>query len=223
MTPTHTDSSSRASTDASTRAAAPAAARAAEPTATALLLMDYQQGILAGFETATALTAAARAARAARAHGVPVVFVRAAFRPGFPELSASNAGFQALAAQAGDRLLIGNPGTELAAELERRDDEPLVTKKRIGAFAGSDLEVLLRASGARRLVLAGVATAGVVLTTVRMAADMDFELTVLADACADRSPEVHEVLMDSVFPRQADVATVAEWTAALAGAGNGLA
>jgi len=55
------------------------------------------------------------------------------------------------------------------------------------------------------------ATSGVVLSTVREAADKDFQLTVLSDLCADFDPEVHAVLMQKVFPRQAAVLTRAAW------------
>jgi nicotinamidase-related amidase len=60
-------------------------------------------------------------------------------------------------------------------------------------------------------VLSGIATSGVVLSTLRQAADLDYRLVVLADACLDGDPEVHRVLTGKVFPRQADVRTVAEW------------
>ena len=83
------------------------------------------------------------------------------------------------------------------------------------AFTGSDLEVVLRAGGIYRLVLAGIATSGVVLSTLRQAADLDYRLTVLADGCLDADPEVHELLLGKVFPRQAEVTTVAEWAASL--------
>jgi len=52
-----------------------------------------------------------------------------------------------------------------------------VTKRRVSAFAGSDLHVLLRAGGIEALVLSGIATTGVVLSTLRQAADLDFSLT----------------------------------------------
>src|SRR5581483_3105502 len=99
-------------------------------------------------------------------------------------------------------------------------DEPIVTKKRVSAFTGSDLEVILRGGEIRSLVLSGIATSGVVLSTLRQAADMDYELTVLSDACADGDEEVHRVLTEKVFPRQAEVVSVEEWASALAsGAG----
>jgi nicotinamidase-related amidase len=77
--------------------------------------------------------------------------------------------------------------------------------------------VLLRGRGIDHLVLAGIATSGVVLSTLRQAADLDYRLTVLADGCLDADPEVHEVLLHKVFPRQADVTTIAGWAASLAG------
>ncbi|MEU1950129.1 isochorismatase family protein, partial [Streptomyces sp. NPDC020125] len=92
---------------------------------------------------------------------------------------------------------------------------PGAAKKRVSAFAGSDLEMVLRARGITRLVLSGIATSGVVLSTLRQAADLDYRLTVLADGCADPDEEVHRVLTEKVFPRQAEVTTVEEWAAAV--------
>jgi nicotinamidase-related amidase len=73
---------------------------------------------------------------------------------------------------------------------------------------------VLRSLGVDQLVLAGIATSGVVLSTLRQAADMDFGLTVLRDGCADPDEEVHRVLLDKVLARQATVVTVDEWIAA---------
>ncbi|MGA2932584.1 MAG: isochorismatase family protein, partial [Acidimicrobiales bacterium] len=97
------------------------------------------------------------------------------------------------------------------------DGDIVVTKRRVSAFAGSDLDVVLRARGARTLVLAGIATSGVVLSTLRQAADLDYGLVVLRDGCADADEEVHRVLLDKVFARQADVLTVDEWTDGIGG------
>jgi nicotinamidase-related amidase len=61
------------------------------------------------------------------------------------------------------------------------------------------------------LVLAGISTSGVVLSTVREAADRDYELTVLENLCLDADEEVHRVLTGKVFPRQATVLAAADW------------
>lgn len=181
---------------------------------TALLLMDFQNGIAGrpGFEGA--VESAARALDAARRTGVPVLFVRVAFRPGYPEVAAGSS-FGGRASGAGDTMLLDSPATQIADALAPRPEEPIIVKKRISAFAGSDLEVLLRGLGVDSLVLAGISTSGVVLSTVRQAADLDLRLTVLADACADGDEEVHRVLTEKVFPRQATVTNADEWAASL--------
>ncbi len=179
-----------------------------------LLVMDFQNGILERVEGSPVLDTAVRAVEAARAKEIPVMFVRVAFRPGYPETAASNLSFSALA-QAGDAFTQESPGTQVHDAFAPRPDEPIVVKRRVSAFSGSDLDVLLRGAGADTLVLAGISTSGVVLSTLRQAADLDYRLTVLADACGDTDPEVHRVLTEKVFPRQATVTTVAEWIASL--------
>jgi nicotinamidase-related amidase len=179
-----------------------------------LLLMDFQHGIVESIDRPDVIAAADRAAKGARAAGIPVMFVRVAFRPGFPEIAESNASFSA-AAQAGETYLQDHPATQVHAALTPEPGEPVIVKRRVSAFTGSDLEVLLRGAGADTLILAGLSTSGVVLSTLRQAADLDYRLTVLADACGDRDAEVHRVLTEKVFPRQALVTTADEWIASL--------
>ena len=88
----------------------------------------------------------------------------------------------------------------------------------MSAFAGTDLDMILRANGIETLVLAGIATSGVVLSTVRHAADADYRLVVVGDCCADRDPEVHRVLVEKVFARQTTVTTAEAVVGALSGA-----
>jgi nicotinamidase-related amidase len=177
--------------------------------------MDFQHGIVERFSASPVVEAADRAVKAARAAQIPVIFVRVAFRPGYPEIAQSNATFSAMAASAGDVYTQSHPATQVHASLQPLDDEPVVIKRRVSAFTGSDLDVLLRGLGADTLVLAGIATSGVVLSTLRQAADLDYGLVVLSDACADADAEVHRVLTEKVFPRQAQVTTTDEWVAAL--------
>jgi nicotinamidase-related amidase len=181
-----------------------------------LLLMDFQQGIVERLGDNPAVVGAAdRAAKAARAAGIPVMFVRVAFRPGYPEVAESNATFAAAAAHAGDAYGQDHPATQVHVALTPEPGEPVIVKRRVSAFSGSDLDVLLRGAGAGTLILAGISTSGVVLSTLRQAADLDYRLTVLADACADTDEEVHRVLTEKIFPRQALVTTVDEWIESL--------
>jgi nicotinamidase-related amidase len=180
-----------------------------------LLLMDFQHGVVERLGAPSVIDAAGRAVKAARAAGIPVMFVRVAFRPGYPEIAESNTTFSAVSVQAGDAYTQDHPATQVHAALAPAEGEPVIVKRRVSAFSGSDLDVLLRAAGADTLILAGIATSGVVLSTLRQAADLDYRLTVLADACADRDEEVHRVLTEKVFPRQALVTTTDEWIASL--------
>ena len=182
---------------------------------TALLIMDVQQGITERFAGDDEyLPRLAGAVAAARSAGVRVIYARVAFREGYPEISAANKTFSAIASS-GRQLTASDAATAIHPAVGPAPGEPVVTKLRVSAFAGSDLAVLLRAGRIEHLVLAGIATSGVVLSTLRQAADLDYQLTVLSDGCLDGDPEVHRVLMDKVFARQAAVETVAEWTAGL--------
>jgi nicotinamidase-related amidase len=177
----------------------------------ALLVMDVQPGILERApDPAGYLARVTEAVRAARAHAVPVIHVVVGFRPGMPEVSARNQSFSAVKQQ--NPAMLQGPLPAITPE----GGEVVVTKRRVSAFTGSDLEVVLRAGEIDHLVLCGIATSGVVLSTVREAADKDYRLTVLADLCADPDAEVHAVLTGKVFPRQARVISAAEWIASLA-------
>ena len=181
---------------------------------TALLLMDLQAGILGRFGTDPGFVPRINAAaEAGRSSGFPVLWVKVGFRPGYPEVSARNRSFSAVATSG--VFTDTDPGADLHPDLAVRDTDVVVVKKRVSAFAGSDLDVVLRAAEVDSLVLAGIATSGVVLSTLRQAADLDFRLTVLADGCLDSDDEVHRVLTEKVFPRQAEVTTAEAWSAGL--------
>jgi nicotinamidase-related amidase len=179
---------------------------------TALLVMDVQQGIVSRSPDTGYLPRLAHAVSAARNAGVPVMHVVIGFRSGHPDASDRNKAFAALPPGA---FTPDDPGAAVHPDVAPRSGEIVVTKKRVSAFAGSDLELVLRSGGIDHLVLAGVATSGVVLSTLRQAADLDYRLTVLADGCHDHDPEVHRVLTEKVFPRQADVVTTGQWASAL--------
>ena len=178
---------------------------------TALLVMDVQNSIVDRLvdQSAPLLDALGRAIHAARHHDVPVIYVRVAFRSGSPEISPRNKSFSALAASA--IFDADSAATQIHPAVAPLEGEVVVVKKRVSAFAGSDLDVVLRSFDIDGLVLGGIATSGVVLSTLRQAADLDYRLTVLRDSCADADPEVHRVLLDKVFVRQADVVTTDEW------------
>jgi nicotinamidase-related amidase len=138
---------------------------------------------------------------------------RVGFRPGHPEISPRNRQFAPIAQADG---FVEGVSSTLHPALAPQPGDVELTKRRVSAFAGSDLDTVLRARGIEALVLCGIATSGCVLSTLRQAADLDFELTVLSDGCLDDDDEVHRVLCEKVFPPQADVVSVEAWISGLA-------
>jgi nicotinamidase-related amidase len=176
-----------------------------DPARAALLLMDFQPGILGAIADAQDLIARASAARAtARKAGTRIVHVRVAFtEQDYAAIPPHNKTFGGIAA--GRYLTDGTPATNIHPSLQPEADDIVVTKTRFGAFSTTNLAGLLNPRRIDTLILGGVSTSGVVISTLRDAADRDYRLLVLADCCADPDPDVHRVLMEHVFPRQADV------------------
>jgi nicotinamidase-related amidase len=177
-----------------------------EVSKSALLIMDVQTGVVKRLQNEEEyLSGIKSAVDEAHKRQIPVIYVVVGFRPGFPEVSPNNKAFKELRGDLAQNLIDPRPA------IVPTEGDIVVTKRRVSAFSGSDLEIVLRAQGTRHLVLAGIATSGVVLSTVREAADRDFKLTVLADLCADFDPEVHTLLLEKVLTKQAEVMTSEQW------------
>lgn len=185
------------------------------PATTAVLIMDYQNEIVSMLPENVQVSVLDRAStilKEARQAHLPVIYVVVRFRDGYPEINVQNKLFSGL--KESGRLREGTPGAEIHARVAPQPGD-IVTKRRVGAFSTTDLETVLRAKNIHTLALFGISTSGVVLSTVRWAADMDYKLVVISDACADRDAEVNRVLMDKVFPWQAAVATTQEFFKAI--------
>ena len=119
------------------------------------------------------------------------------------------------------RLHPDHPGNAFKLGFEPSDGEPVYGKNVNSALIGTELEADLRAQGISKLVLCGITTDHCVNTTTRMAANLGFEATIAADACAtfDRGlPDgrtfpaelVHDVALSSLNDEFAAVKTVDE-------------
>ena len=177
----------------------------------ALLIMDIQGRMVDGLANKEEyLQKMQLTIDSARANTIPVIYVVIGFRPSMPEFNSRSKGLRAVRdTGAADALVNPKPSLTLT------ETDVVVTRRRVSAFTGSDLEIILRAKNIDHLVLTGISTSGVVLSTVREAVDKDYILTVLSDLCADRDEEVHRVLTEKVFPRHADVLSSTEWLSTL--------
>jgi len=192
------------------------------PHRTALLLMDLQEGIFALLpDPSEVVQRAQQVHRAATDAGMHVVFVRTAFTErDFKEISPNNKTFAPVAA--GRLFAEGSPETEFSVAVRPGPKDKVFTKTRTGAFSTTGLEGFLRKHNIDTLVLAGIATSGVVLSTIRDAADSDYRLLVLSDVCADPDADLHRTLITTVFPAQADLVDARAFTDVLAaGAAEG--
>ena len=177
---------------------------------TALLVMDVQGAIVKMLkDKAQYISEVSKAINYARTSNIPVIYVVVGFRSGYPEVSPNNKSFILL--KNGAMNLDKEEGTKVCEEVAPLPNELIITKKRVSAFTGSDLELILRSQNIKHIVLTGISTSGVVLSTLREAADKDYRITILADCCADLDEEVHRVLITKIFPRQATVINVSEW------------
>jgi nicotinamidase-related amidase len=185
--------------------------RGLDPRRTALVVMDYQPGILARLEDADGLTArAATAIAMLREAGATIGYVRVGWTDEDLAAMPDSAPMARIKGMPRDFSDAAGPGTQVDVRVAPEDGDIVVRKTRVGAFGTTDLDQQLRARGVDTLVLAGISTSGVLLSTVRDGHDRDYRLFVLADASADPDAEVHEFLLGRVLSRQAEVIDVAD-------------
>ena len=184
----------------------------------ALLVMDIQGPMVDGpanklIDKEEYLQTLQQTIDTARKNNIMVIYVVVGFRSNMADFNPSSSRLQGMR-KAGVIDALINPKPVLGIT----EDDTLVVRRRVSALADSDLEVILRSNNINHLVLAGLSTGGVVLSTLRQAADKDYLLTVLSDLCADSDEEVHRVLIEKVFPKHSTVMTSTEWLGALGNA-----
>jgi len=163
----------------------------------ALIVIDLQKGIVAMptvHPASEIVDRSAQLARAFRRRGLPVVLVNVSgAAPGRTDAGPRKFAFAA-------------DWTELVPELERHPDDYVVTKQRVGAFLGTNLEEILRGRGVTQIVLTGVATSFGVDSTARSAYDLGYNVTMVVDAMTDRDADAHRHSAEKIFPRLGETA-----------------
>ena len=141
----------------------------------------------------------------ARTAGIPVIHVVVGFSENYAQWPANSPIFAT--ARADRRLVLGTWATEIHDAVRPLADEPVVAKHRVSPFYGTQLEEMLRARRVDTLLLAGVTTDLVVLSTARAAHDRDYRVEVLEDATATADDALHEAAL-TLLARTATVTTV---------------
>lgn len=174
--------------------------------ASALILVDLQNGILA-YPTihpiAGVLDRAAALARAFREQRRPVVLVNVAGgAPGRAEQGR----------RAGE---LPPEALLFAPELDQQPFDLVVTKRTWGAFTATGLEQILRDAGVTQVVIGGVATSIGVESTARQAHELGFNVALAVDAMTDTSVEAHANSVERIFPRLGETGRVEDVIALL--------
>jgi nicotinamidase-related amidase len=184
---------------------------------TAVLAMDCQTGIVSVYAKPPEEFAqrAARVLQAARGAGMTVIHVQVGFRAGLPEVNPRNKLFGAILSSPQHQAFFQGASGAIHPALGPEATDVVVTKHRVSAFTGTDLEMLLRAKGIETLVLFGIATSGVVLSTVLEGCDADYRIFVISDCCADTDPELHDALLNKMFAKRGEVLTADDFIGSL--------
>jgi nicotinamidase-related amidase len=167
-------------------------------TVAALIVIDLQKGVV-GLPTAHPATEivgrSAQLAQAFRRRGLPVVLVNVnGIAPGRTDAGRPKFSFP-------------DDWTEFVPELAPQAGDHVVTKQRVGAFLGTDLDDYLRRRGATQIFLAGVATGSGVESTARSAYDLGYNVVFVTDAMTDMNADTHRRCIETVFPRLGETDT----------------
>ncbi len=133
---------------------------------------------------------------AARAAGATIVYTRVAWQSGYPDLVA-NSPLLAIVRQA-QCLVDGSAKAEIVGELSPQPTDLVVTHQRVGGFAASQLDTLLRSRSIDTVCFAGVATNASVEGTARQASDLGYRTVIIADACSAADEGAHEASIASL-------------------------
>ena len=152
------------------------------------------------------LSNTARAVDRARRNGFPVIYVVIGFTAGFEEFPDCS---PLLREPPETRPMLGTWGTQVHDAIKPAPGESVVVKHRVSPFYATNLDMLLRKRNIDTVLLAGVSTDLVVLSTARDAHDRDYRVTVLSDASAARTQRLHTAAL-SLIGHTADVSTVDE-------------
>jgi nicotinamidase-related amidase len=109
--------------------------------------------------------------------------------------------------------LLAAPGSkeaEFLTEVAPQGDEIVINKTASGVFSSTNLHYVLNNMGIRSLYLAGVYTNECVETTARDACDLGYFVTLIDDACATVTPELHKASLDTLRDRYARIVTSRE-------------
>lgn len=153
---------------------------------------------------------AKKALKAARDKGMMVVFVNIGWRPGFPEMPADQYYPLMQGAKDENKGIIGSWDVDVIDELKPEKDDKIVINFGSDGFQGTDLDLILRANGVDHVYVSGQCTEHVVATTIKRAANMGYNATLVKDATSGFTDSNYNAMMD-ILPLYCKVITSDEF------------
>ncbi|HEY9149676.1 MAG TPA: isochorismatase family cysteine hydrolase, partial [Gammaproteobacteria bacterium] len=101
----------------------------------------------------------------------------------------------------------GSKEAEFLPEIAPKGDEIIINKTASGVFNATNLDFILRNMGITGLFVCGVYTNECISTAVRDACDLGYYTTLIDDACATVTPELHEATIRTLKDRYSRVLT----------------
>jgi nicotinamidase-related amidase len=102
----------------------------------------------------------------------------------------------------------GSKEAEFIEDVAPVGDEIIIDKTASGVFSATNMNYVLTNLGIRTLYMCGVYTNECVETTARDACDLGYFVTVIDDACATVTPQLHEASLATIRDRYARISTV---------------
>lgn len=175
----------------------------------ALVAVDLQAatvGLPSAKDMAGVVANAAKLAAAFREAGLLVVAMKADLNdppPGRAELGSAN------------RPSIPDQALEIVPELGLEGGDLVLSKRGWSAFAGTELDSVLRERGVSQVVLVGLATAYGIESTARAAYDLGYNVAVIEDAINNPQAGAHQNSVENVFPVLGELSSTGDLLEAL--------
>ncbi len=186
----------------------------------ALLVIDMQRGFLSANSplciagAAATVPACAAVIDACREKGIPVFFVTRAYAADGSDVERP----RRAAWEAGGKPLSPGCDEEISAAMpEEFGSDPsdyCIVKPRWSAFFATELDLVLRRLGVRRVILAGTTTPNCIRTSCYDAIALDYDVTVLSDCTSSQTPQIQQSNLRDMAAAGAEIISSAEFLSA---------
>lgn len=165
------------------------------PTRSALIVIDMERGFIDResahciAQAEATIPACIRAVKIARAKQIPVFFVKRHYRADGSDVECTR---YAAWVKGGKSMRPGTEGAEEPNGLAPKEGDYSIIKPRWSAFFGTELDLILRRIGVRRVILAGTTTPNCIRTTCYDANSLDYNVVILTDCTSSQTEEIQQ-------------------------------